>query len=396
MGVGCKSGRVWYSEKLYLRRGNAVYKRISVVILMFSLASCNSDEPIAPETAQAVRGLKTVLVKENDTSTERQYPSVLQPASLTVLAFEISGKLSELELSVGQAVSSGDVLAQLETTSLSIQIDSANADIEQAKAANTNAEKDFKRKSQLQKEGIVSDAELDQSRANVEGTRSQLALAMTQLENAQANVSKAQIVAPYDGIINSIEVDPFATISAGAPITSLYSSAAFEATFSVSFDVVNQLIVGKPVTITLADRADVQLSGVISELGSRADSVSSFPVVVTLREMIPELKAGMAVGISIEFDVNNGKGFSLPFQVLALKKSSNQEVQSGTKGPVEQSVFVFDPTSSSVSQRDVMIAGVRENSVIVVSGLSAGERVASAGVSFLRDGQKVKLLADAE
>jgi hypothetical protein len=44
----------------------------------------------------------------------------------------------------------------------------------------------------------------------------------------------------------------------------------------------------------------------------------------------------------------------------------------------------------------VMVAGVRENSLLIVDGLNAGERVASAGVSFLRDGQKVKLLAGSE
>ncbi|MCP4936815.1 MAG: efflux RND transporter periplasmic adaptor subunit, partial [bacterium] len=45
-------------------------------------------------------------------------------------------------------------------------------------------------------------------------------------------------------------------------------------------------------------------------------------------------------------------------------------------------------------KRLVMIAGVRENSLLVVEGLKTGERVAVAGVSFLRDGQRVKLLPD--
>ena len=47
-------------------------------------------------------------------------------------------------------------------------------------------------------------------------------------------------------------------------------------------------------------------------------------------------------------------------------------------------------------ERDVAIAGVRENAVIVVSGLEVGDRVAAAGVSFLRDGMQVNLLRDGE
>ncbi len=62
--------------------------------------------------------------------------------------------------------------------------------------------------------------------------------------------------------------------------------------------------------------------------------------------------------------------------------------------PGTAQVFVFDPNTSTVNRRDVKIAGVRENAIIIVEGLELGERVASAGVSFLREGQKVKLLTD--
>ena len=43
-----------------------------------------------------------------------------------------------------------------------------------------------------------------------------------------------------------------------------------------------------------------------------------------------------------------------------------------------------------------MVGGVRENKIIIIDGLELGERVASAGVSFLREGQKVKLLSDTQ
>jgi len=53
---------------------------------------------------------------------------------------------------------------------------------------------------------------------------------------------------------------------------------------------------------------------------------------------------------------------------------------------------VFDRLSQTVKEREIAVGGVRENAVIVVEGLSIGDQVASAGVSFLRDGMKVKLL----
>ena len=54
-----------------------------------------------------------------------------------------------------------------------------------------------------------------------------------------------------------------------------------------------------------------------------------------------------------------------------------------------------DVYKRQVHRREVSVGGVRENSIIIVEGLKLGERVAVAGVSFLREGQKVKLLPDA-
>jgi multidrug efflux pump subunit AcrA (membrane-fusion protein) len=56
------------------------------------------------------------------------------------------------------------------------------------------------------------------------------------------------------------------------------------------------------------------------------------------------------------------------------------------------SVFIYDPETSTVRRRPIQPGGVRENDVAVLEGLVPGEVIATAGVSFLRDGQKVTLL----
>ena len=58
----------------------------------------------------------------------------------------------------------------------------------------------------------------------------------------------------------------------------------------------------------------------------------------------------------------------------------------------EGTVYVYDPETSTVQQRQITSAGIRENMIIVSEGLEEGDLVAAAGVSFLREGQKVKLL----
>ncbi len=242
--------------------------------------------------------------------------------------------------------------------------------------------------------GSVTKVSVDNARTDAITANAQLVQAEKNLETAKENLTKAVLKAPFDGIINTLDVDSFSTINAGSPIATIYAADTFEVSFSVNYDTVSQLTVGKRAKVRLADNPSIVLDAVVSELGSRADTVSSFPIVVTVVETDPSIKAGMAVEVSFEFKIPTGSGFPVPLS--ASIKDGQIERQEKVNDPSPMGVFVYDPETSTVKERQVMVAGVRENSLLVVEGLSVGERVASAGVSFLRDGLKVKLLPDSE
>jgi len=241
-------------------------------------------------------------------------------------------------------------------------------------------------------DGVISKAALDQSRATAQSANAAVERAQKEFDSAEENQTKAVIYAPVSGIVNAVQAESFATVAAGSPIVSLYSDEALEASFSVSYEVIQQLAVGRAATIVLADSPDIELDAVVTELGSRADTVSSFPVVVALTESSPSLKAGMAVGVSIKFKVPLGGGFTLPLHAASL--SANPSADSGRDEPLDALVFVYDEATSTVKQRAVKVIGVTGSDLIVIAGVEAGERVASAGVSFLRDGQQVKLITE--
>jgi len=357
------------------------------------LSACGAENNEAANEPPVIRGLKTIVVKDQERNTERKYPSVLQPSSISTLSFEIAGNLSEVKLDVGQIVKKGDVLGRIDSTALILQVESAEAALRQAQSAAQLAADDYERKSALLNNGVVTKAAADQARNATESAKEVLIQSNKQLETAQNNVSKAELRAPFDGIINSVEVNSFANVTPGATFATIYSAEAFEASFSVSYDVVNLLAVGKKAIVRLADNPAIVLDAYVSELGARADTVSSFPAVATVNTEDTSLKAGMAVEISLQFAVEKGKGFTLPLTVLALE-GKIEKPQNNTD-PGQAYVYVFDEASGTVKRRAVMIAGVRENSLIIIDGLKLGEYVASAGVSFLRDGQKVKLLPNA-
>ncbi|MDA4845527.1 efflux RND transporter periplasmic adaptor subunit [Hoeflea poritis] len=363
-------------------------------LLLVALAGCGEDDSRTGAIEPVVRGLKTCLVEDVEETTVRHYPSVLQPSSTTTLSFEVTGRLMQVDLNVGQSVSAGDVIAEIDPTSLELQVDNAKAALQQAESTARNAEEDFKRKSQLVERGVITKAEADQSQTNMETSQAQVVQARKQLETAEENLGKSVLKAPFDGIVSSVDVESFTNVTAGSPVATIYADDRFESSFTVSFDIVNQIAVGKQAVIRLADDPSIVLRGHVSELGSRADSVSAFPVVVTLDETNALLKAGMAVEITLEFAVPRGAGYTLPLTVMPLQ--GNFEVPDDPQEPGGLELFVYDEASGTVKLREVLVGGLRDNQLIVVDGLQPGERVACAGVSFLRDGMEVKPLADEE
>ena len=368
----------------------SVRRNILLLGIFFLLPGCGEDESSTKNNEPVIRGLKTVLVKDEERIAVRKYPGILQPSSISTLSFEIAGKLETIQLDVGQPVKKGDVLAKIDPKTLLLKLDSAKSVFEQAKLAAQIAGDDYKRKAALLKKGVIAQAAADKSRNEAQSAKANMIQAEKAMETAQEDLGKTELKVPFDGVINTVEAKSFANVSPGGAIATIYSIEGFEASFTVNYDVVNKLVVGKKAVVRLADDPTIKLDAQVSELGAKADTVSSFPVVVKLNNTSPNLKAGMAIEIALSFAVENGKGFLLPLSVLALEgddKESKNHLKDDTA-----LVYVFDSASSTVKRREIKIGGIRENALIVVDGLKLGENVASAGVSFLRDGQKVKLL----
>jgi len=361
---------------------------LSVILL---LAGCTAEEEI-DLTDVPVRGLKTILVQADEPTIVRRFPSVLEPSELSTIAFEMGGRVGAIDLRVGQIVTKDQLLAELDQEAVQIQIASAESSVAQAKVAAENSAANLARQEQLLKSGTVTQAAVDNAKTDATSTAQALVQAERALDSANETAGNTSLVAPFDGIISSVDAQSFTTVSAGTPIATLYPADGFKVSFTVNYDVASRLAVGKKAVLRLADAPDQTLTGVVTELGSSADTVSSFPVVVSVDEAPENIKSGMAVEVNLEFELPAQTGFTIPITAAVIEGSTETTANPQDPRPVQ--VFVYDADSKTVLKREVVMAGVSENSVFVISGLEAGERVAIAGVSFLTDGQSVILLED--
>ncbi|MEM7024728.1 MAG: efflux RND transporter periplasmic adaptor subunit [Pseudomonadota bacterium] len=360
----------------------------------FALAGCWADENASEAPRQPIRGLITTLVEDVEETTIRRYPGVLEPGEVNLLSFEVGGRMGRMALDVGQRVGEGQLLAELDVEQFETQIENRLAAVEEAQATLNQAEADLARSQQLLERGAGTVVRRDEDQTEVIQRRAQLTQAQKDLASAEEDLADSKLYAPFDGLVDSIGVDSFATVSAGQTVLSLYQQMDYEVSFSVSFDVIGRLVVGTPATVRLADDPSVSLAAVVSELGERAGRVSSFPVVVRLKEGSPLIKAGMAVEVAFEFALPAAQGHLLP--ISAAIPDVEVPDEAGPNSVVDLEVYVFDEATSTVQRRRVTMAGLRENQFLIIDGLEAGERVATKGVTFLREGMEVRLLPDRE
>ena len=177
------------------------------LFLLLALSACQDTPPDASGEEPIVRGLKTVLIEKQEQSTIRRFPSVLQPAEVSTLSFETPGRLGPVDLKVGQAITKGEVLAKLDPKTLEIAVDTAKSAVAQAQSTASNAKAAFDRQAELLKKKVTTKANVDNARASMETSAAQVTQANKQLENAQENLNKSDLLAPFDGVINTVEIE---------------------------------------------------------------------------------------------------------------------------------------------------------------------------------------------
>ena len=118
----------------------------------------------------------------------------------------VSGYLEEITFKDGQLVEKGDVLFKIDPRPFQAVLDSANAELNAAKAAQSNAAVAFRRTQELTDDGSVSVSVLDENRAAKLQADAQVIIAEAAIRSAQLNVDFTQITAPLSGRISDAKV----------------------------------------------------------------------------------------------------------------------------------------------------------------------------------------------
>ncbi len=342
---------------------------------------------------------------------------VTQPKAVITISAEIGGTARAVPASEGGAVKKGEVLVQLDTSTLPAQIEAAKAEIEAAtsaydsavaQSAGTYAEQraaavanlDVARQrleiaEKLATQNFSAPVEQAQLKANYENarmalaqidlaknlraeveisqSRARLATAKSNLAVLRDQLTKSTIKAPSDGWLETMHLEIGERIAAGAPAATILDMGEVTIIVAVPQTSIGQVSTGDPVSI---DVAGIGLrKGVVSKIASISSSTTrTFEVEVSVPNERRELRAGMTVEASIDVGFQPAFGMSPAHLSVAGDGSLAAKIDDG--GTV----------------RAVPVELVRSGAEqVFVSGLPDGARLLTFGQAFVEDGDAVRV-----
>jgi len=355
---------------------------LPAVIILSIVTGCNevdqNTEALPP------RPIKTYTVTEAAGGMVRRFSGISEASETTALSFPVSGTIQTLSVNAGDSVAEGQVIATLDAEPFKLDVQAARAEVEKAQSDVSGKEAELKRNQTLFQKGWIAEAALEEHQVAFNAARSSLDYAQSRLVLAERNLGNATLRAPFAGTIASKPVERFKEVTVGQTIVELNSTGAMVVTFSVPEAGIHRISVGQPLRATFSILRDQQLDGRITEIGSVASEGNAYKVKASIVNPPVTLRPGMTAELAIT-DANDGPDAGYFIPLSAIVPGGSEE---------NSAVFKYDAKEGVVNLTAIKPRGVRGNLVIVQDSLAPGDVIASAGVSFLLDGQQVRLLEE--
>jgi RND family efflux transporter MFP subunit len=202
-----------------IRRRTLVAVAAGLVAIVFAVAlpRMHARAAVDRETRElAVRTVSVVRPKHGEASHELVLPAEVRPLSDAPIYARTSGYLKRWHVDIGAHVTSGQLLAEIDTPEVDQQLQQVKADLSTAEANARLAEITAQRYKELLKSDSVSSEDADRTNGDVEAKRAMLDAARSNLKRLQNLQSFQRIEAPFEGVITARNTDVGALVDAGS------------------------------------------------------------------------------------------------------------------------------------------------------------------------------------
>jgi len=338
------------------------------------MASCGSDlDSFAKDDKNTeAKYAKLLQITTDNSQNYLNYPAVVGSQQLRVLSFEVGGMVDEINVTEGQDVKKGTVLAKLNQQNLLSKLSSA-------KSLFKISNKEYQRSLRLIKQDAIS-------RSKLEARRSQRDINKAQLDTAKKALQDSVIIAPFSGAISSISIEKRQVIAPGHKAITILGETGLEVKFNIS----SNIIVNSKKTdkskfkpyIVLNAKPNLKIPAKFKEVSLEADSATqTYEITLSFDKqdglnILPGMSAMVWFKNPENFNKKANK-ITIPLQSVGIEKNKNF-------------VWIVDDKSKKVVKQYIKIKKGIGDKVTVLVGLNNGDTIVISGIYQLTEGMLVK------
>jgi len=355
------------------------------VLFLFVLIILNSCKEKVEEKTVVLRPVKFEVVGSANTESIRTFSGVARAGDEIDLSFRSNGIITKLNAVVGQQVKKGDLIARLDNVQANLAYEQSISALNTAKSAMNTAKSSLDRVKSLYEKGSNSLSDYEKAKNSYQSALDQYESAKRNKSIQQTQINYGVIKAPKDGVIALRNNQLNENVSAGQVVAVLNAGNHINVGVGLPENVINKIKPGMETKISFSAIQGKIFFGEIIEIAPIADSNSAtYPIKIDIINPSEEIKPGMATNVTFNFSQSNTSiDNSLIVPVKAVGEDGNGNY-----------VFVIESSDNEtgvVKKRTIEIGVLTASGFKVKKGLSAGDKIATAGLQTLLDGQKVRL-----
>jgi len=331
-----------------------------LAILLHGLAAGAAGAPAATPLT-----LATTVVQPTRIGRLTSFDGVVEAVRQAVLSAQVAGALVALDVKVGDAVKAGQVLVRIDARAADQTAAASAAQVQAARASLELATKDFERQKLLFEKSYISQAALERAESQFKSTQAQVAAELAQAGAARTQSGFFVVKAPYAGIVSDVPVALGDMAMPGRPLVTVYDPGALRVTVAVPQSAAANLAANAPIKVQLpglpAGREWVTSSRV-TVLPTLDPGTHTVELRLDLPPQTPGLIPGMFARAWLPITGESSGRLEVPIRAVVRRAEMT-------------GLYIVDPNGRPVL-RQVRLGPTLGDNVEILSGVSAGERIA--------------------
>ncbi len=315
---------------------------------------------------------------------ERTFSGTVATGRVVNLSFRSGGVVTELNVVLGQQVRAGQLLVQLDNVAARLAYEQAVLAENGAASQMNTARLALDRTRALYESGTASLGDYENARDAFRTAETSHESAVRSVRIQEEQVAYGSIYAPMDGTIAAVDVEIDENVQAGQVVAVLNAGGGLEIALGLPGAVISQAHPGMMATISLTTLPDTSFVGRVTEVSPSVDATTqTYPIRIALETSSEDVRAGMAANVTLAFPAESSQEAALVVPARAVGEDAESRF-----------VFVVESVGEGegiVRKQPVTIGRLTPEGFEILSGLTAGQDVAIAGLQTLLDGQRVRI-----